>query len=128
MTRWPFVVHSPEAGRVLKADAAPTPCAIFGGDILGDENDSGGPSDEPGFAGFRLRGDERKERTAIRRGDGQPPVTGFEFCVEGKIESELIEVESQALILISYIDVDGVNTEMEAAVISAVRGIAHGRD
>jgi hypothetical protein len=92
--RLALILHAPQARRVLKPNAALAPFAVLGEDILGDENNPGGPSDELVLAGFGLRRDKRKQCAAIGRGDGYPPVTGLKPRIKGQIESELIQVES----------------------------------
>jgi hypothetical protein len=92
--RLALIFHAPQTRRVLKPNAALAPFAVLGENILGDENNPGGPSDELVLAGFGLRRDKRKQCAAIGRGDGYPPVTGLKPCIKGQIESELIQVES----------------------------------
>ncbi len=82
-TRLAIVLHVPKSRRILKPDTAAAPLSIFGGHVLSDEYDPGGPSDEVVLAGFGLRGDEREQSAAIGRGDRQPPVTGLKQGVEG---------------------------------------------
>ena len=115
--RLPPVLHPPQPRRILKPDATPSPGAVLGGHILGDEYNAGRPPDQPVFPGFGLRSDQRKQGAAIRRSHGHPSLTGFQLCVEGQIEFELIQKESQALILISNINIDRMNPQVQALLI-----------
>ena len=78
----------------MKPNAALAPFAVLGEDILGDENNPGGPSDELVLAGVGLMCDKRKQCAAVGRGDGYSPVTGLKPRIKSQIEAELIQVES----------------------------------
>ena len=105
----------------MKPDTAPPPLAILGRDILGNENNSGLSPDEFIFPGFGFGSDQRKQRAAVRGRDRQPPVTGLKPRIEGQIESEPVHVESQARILIPDINVNRVNTQVQAWLVELVR-------
>ena len=90
-------------------NAAAAPFRVFGGDILGNKNDSGGSSDELIVARFGLGRDQRQQGAAVGRSDRYPAVAGLKLRIEGQIEAKLIRIESEAPILVSNVDVDRVN-------------------
>jgi hypothetical protein len=108
-----IVLDAPEARSVLKANPAHGPLVKFGGDVFGDKDNLGGAADEFVLLGLGLGNDEREDGAAVGRGDGDPAVTGLEAGVEGEMEAELVEIESQAAILIADENVDAVKAEME---------------
>ncbi len=63
-------------------------------------------------AGVRSRRDKREQCATVGRGHGHPPFTGLKLRIEGQGESEFVHVESQALILVLDVNVDGVNTKV----------------
>jgi hypothetical protein len=89
----------------------------FVGDIFGDENNPRAPSNELILFGAGLGCNQREHSSAVRRPDGHPTVAGLKLGVKGHVESELIYVEPQALILISNEDFNGVDLQMEALSI-----------
>ena len=124
-TRLELVPHPPQTGRILKPHTASAPLSILGGDILSDEYNPGRPPDQSVLAGIGFGGDQRKQSAAIWRGHRYPPITRLKLRIEGQIESKPIQVKSQTLILISNINVDRVNTEVEAmpgTIVRAARG------
>ena len=120
-----FVLDAPQAGCKQKPDAAFAPFLELGDHILGNENDPGGPADETVLARFGLRRDQREDGGAIGRRDCHPPVPGLQTGVKRNMETELIHVESQALVLIVDINVDGVHPEKG---LLAVEPDTHGSD
>ena len=79
-------------------------------DIFGNKNYLRGPADELVLRGAGLGRDQREHRGAVGRGDGYP-AAGLKLGVEGQIESKLIQIESQASLLIANEDVDRVNAD-----------------
>ena len=102
-------------------NAAAAPLGVLGGDILGNEDDPGGSSDELILARFGLGRDQRQQGAAVGRGDRHPAVAGLKLRIEGQIEAELIPVESQALLLVSNVDIDRVNAQMRTVYIHSRR-------
>jgi hypothetical protein len=94
-----------------KPYATPAPFFKFGDHILRNENNPGGPADEFVFPGFGRRRHQRKHRGPVWGRDCQPPFAGLNLGIEGYIKSKLVYIESQASILISNENVDGVNAK-----------------
>jgi hypothetical protein len=125
--RLQLILHPPQSRHILKPNAAPAPLAILGEDILRYKNDPGGPADKLILTRFGFGRDKGKQGATVGRGDRHPPVAGLKLRIKGQSESELIRVESQALILISNVNVDSVNTQMGAVPIHAKTGPARSR-
>lgn len=106
----------------MKANPALVPFNVLGGHIVGDENNAGRPTDELVFIGFGLRGDQREHRRAVGRGDRDPTVTGLQSGIKCYLKPELINEESQALILISDENLNGVDTQVAGLAIQADTG------
>jgi hypothetical protein len=72
----------------------------------------------------------RPLRVAIRSRDRYPALAGLQAGVKCQIEPQLIQVESQAAILIAHINVDRVNPEIGITPVRTVewRSAAHRRD
>ena len=80
------------------------------------------PADELVFLRAGIGRDQRKHRGAIGRRNGYPALSGLKPSIKGQIEPKLIQVESEASLLIANKDIDRVNAEIW-------RGrAAHGRD
>jgi len=132
---------------MMKANAALRPVPELGSDILsGKDNPAGAPNPPVVFRiGFGC--DEQEERRPIRRSNAQPAVPGrrswsqtwprFEPHVEHHLESKLIPIELQALVLIANKDRDTVNAQIQVLPVQPKRGpfrpipgrrAGHGRD
>jgi len=94
-------------------NAAPGPFLKLGGDVFGNENNLRRAANELVLLGVGLGSDEREDRAAIGRGDGDPTVARLKACIEGQMESELIQVEAQAAILIANENVNAMETEVQ---------------
>ena len=73
-----------------------------------------------------MRRDQREQGAPVRRGDGQPALAGLKHDIKGQIESELIPVEAQALILVANVDVDRVNPKMWTLPLRILAGLLGG--
>lgn len=103
----------------MKADPALPPFNVLCGHVVGDQNNAGGPTDELVLIGFGLRRDQRQHRGAVRRGDRDPTITGLKLGVKSHLKSELIDEESQAFVLISNENLEGVDTQVASLSIQA---------
>ena len=59
-----------------------------------------------------MRRDQREDRRPIRRRDCYPALAGRKLGVKSHLESKLVQVESQASILVSNENVDRMDTEV----------------
>jgi hypothetical protein len=91
----------------------------LGRNVLSDKDDLGVPANEHAFLGVGLGCNQRKHCTAVRRGNRYPALTGSEANVTDQTEPKLVQVESQALILVTDVDVDCVDAKVE---LSRVHG------
>ena len=73
-------------------------------------------SSEPGFGATSAR-------IAVRRSDSYPAIAGFHPGINDQIEAKLVQVESQASILIADQDRNVVEAEMELPSIQAIGGL-----
>jgi hypothetical protein len=81
-------------------------------DIVSHKRNLRGPTDKLVFSGAGPGRDEREYGGAVRRRYGYPSFTGLEAGIIDQTESELVEVEPQASILISNENLDGVKTKV----------------
>jgi len=126
--RWlSLVADALQARRTVKADAALGPFEELGGDVFGDEDDLGGATDELVLSGAGLGGDQRENRGAVGRSNGDPAIAGLQVGVVGHMESELVEIKAQAAVLIAHENIDTVKAEVGRR--RELRGrTAHGQD
>ena len=99
----------------MKPNSAPAPFVKLGRNVFSDEDDLGMPANQHAFLGVGLGGDQRKHGAAVRRGNRYPALTGSEANVTDQIEPKLVDIKSQALILVTDVDVDCVNAKVELA-------------
>jgi hypothetical protein len=85
------------------------PLAELGKDVFGHEDDLRGATDELVVRGPWTGCDEGEHGAAVWRGDRDPALAGSELRIERQLESELVQVESQAAILIPNEDPNGVD-------------------
>src|SRR5689334_125817 len=87
--------------RVVKSDAATVPFLEFRKDIFGQEDNLSRAADELVFLGAGFRNDEREHRGAIGWSDSERTAGGRKGGVQDKAESQLIQVESPASLLVA---------------------------
>jgi len=104
---------------MMKANPAPTPLLKRGIYIFGDESNLTGPANELEFFRVGLRSDKHENRAAIRRCNRYPAVAGFETGVSNQPESKLVQVKSQAPILIANKNCALENTQVRVLPIQA---------
>jgi hypothetical protein len=115
----PFILDTLEARRILKPHSAPAPFVKLGGNVLSDEDDLSVPANEHALLGVGLGSDQRKHGAPVRRRDRYPALTRSEANVADQTEPKLVHIESQALILVTDVDVDCVDAKVE---LSRVHG------
>ncbi len=81
---------------MTEAHAALAPLAEFARDIFGDEYDLRCAANQFVFLRAGSGGYERKHRSSVGRGNGYPTLAGLNTGVEGEVESEVVQVESEA--------------------------------
>jgi len=111
-TRVNFVFETLEAGGELKEDAALAPFAVLGDDVFCDEGDLGGLADEAVLVGAGLGSDECEIGGAVGRGDGEPAAARLRAGVEDQLETELIEVEGEALLEVADENCDRLEAQV----------------
>src|SRR5438094_7419198 len=114
-----LIFEALQAGSILKPDSALAPFAKQGQHIFGDKDNLCGPSDECVLFGVGFGCDQRKHGAAVGRGNRYPALAGPEADVSDQTEAKLVQIESQAFILTTYEDVNGVNAEMGLLRIQA---------
>src|SRR6266404_197357 len=103
-----FVLDALQARRAAKLDAAVGPFAVLSDHIVCNKSNLSGSSDLFVFSGAGLRRNKRKYSRAVGRSNGNPPLTRLKLGIIDQIESELIEIEPEASILITNKDLDRV--------------------
>jgi hypothetical protein len=109
----------------MKADAAFGPFLKFGEDVFCDEDDVRGTADEFGFGRVRLRNDESENSGAVGRRDGDESVAGLQLGVVGKVETELVDEEADAAVVVADKNVDALDAEVGRGLRGWSRG-GHG--
>ena len=107
---------------MLKLNAALTPFPELGRDVFGDKDDLGGPADELVLSRPGPRCNKREHRRSVGRGDRYPAGTGRKAGIEGQGESQLVQIESQASVVIANEDGDMLKTEIGVLPIQAWSG------
>jgi len=96
----------------MKPHAAFGPFLKFGEDVFGDEDDVRGTADELLFGSVRLGNDESENRGTIGRRDGDQAITGLELGVVGEMETELLDEEADAAVVVADENVDALDAQM----------------
>src|SRR5258708_7898456 len=105
--------------RMVKTHTAGAPFLELGEDVFGQEDDLSRAADKLVFIGAGFRSNEREHSGAIGRSDGDRIFDGGERDVKGHAESQLIQVESAAALLVA--NENGNGSEAEVRVV-AIRG------
>src|SRR6266849_9849823 len=95
-----FILDALQAGRTTKLDAALGPLSVLGENIVSNKGNLCGSSDEFVFSRAGPGRYKREDRSAVWRSHCNPAFTGLKPSIVDEIESKLIEIESQASILI----------------------------
>src|SRR5437016_10605588 len=112
---------SPSLRRMTKPNPALTPSVEFGSDIVGNKYRLSRTTDELIFFRLGLGSDEREQRGAIRRANQNEAAMLPKLVINDQTESKLVQVKSQASILIANEDGDMVKTEVRVFSIQAKR-------
>src|SRR5262245_40103040 len=108
--------------RVVTTNSALTPLLMHGIDIFSDENNLPCPADQLIFFGAGGRSDKRNDRAAVRRRDRYPAANAFNVVVGHQTESELVQVELQAPIMIADENRGEENAQVGRLTIQAQSG------
>ena len=103
--------------QMVKADAALAPFFELGKDILGQEHNPSGPANEFIFFRFALRSYQLKHCRTIGRGNGEPAIARWKADVKGQAEAKLVQVKSQAAILIANENANSVKPEVRVTSV-----------
>jgi len=107
---------------MMEVNPALAPLVELGSYVLSHKNDVPASTDELVFVGVGPGSNKRKDRDAIWRGNRYPAITGFITNVNEQIEPKLVQVESQASILIADQDRNVVQAKMKLS-IRAITGL-----
>jgi hypothetical protein len=107
-----LIADALESRRCLEAHAARRPFPELGGDVLCDKDDLRGPADKLVLLGIGFGHDERQDRRAIRRRYTHPPLAGLHPSVEGHVESQLVDKEVQAAVLVAHEDIHAMKPQV----------------
>src|SRR5262245_7144464 len=103
----------------MKLNPTIMPLLTDGINIFSDENVLLRLANQLIFFGVGVRSDKRKERITIRRRDRHPATTAFKAVISDQSESELVQVESEASILIADENRDEENAQVGSPAIQA---------
>jgi hypothetical protein len=98
------------------------PQLVSGIDIFGDESDVRIPTDEFVVLRAALGSNHGQNSTAIRRRDHHP-TPKLETTIGNYTETELIDIELQASVVISYEDIGLENAQIGSLLARAGRGM-----
>src|SRR5260370_26016577 len=104
---------------MTKANPGFMPGVEFGSDIFGNKYGLSRATDELIFFRLGLGSDERKQRGAIWRGNQNKAAMLPKVVINDQTESELVQVESKASILIANEDGNMMKTEVRDFSIQA---------
>src|SRR3981081_1730256 len=96
-----LLCYAPQPRCMTKANSSPAPLTKLGSYIFRNENNLRSPADEFVLVRIGIGRNQRKHRRPIGRCNRYPPLTGRKPGVEGDLEPKLVQVETQASILIS---------------------------
>src|SRR5258708_37429350 len=102
--------------RMVKTDAVAAPFLELGKDVFGQEDDLSRAADKLVFIGAGFRSNEREHSGAIGGSDGERIFDGPERNIKGQAESQLIQVESPAALLVA--NENGNGSEAEVGVVA----------
>src|SRR6266404_2248891 len=101
---------------MVKTHAAAAPFLELGEDVFGQEDDLSRAADKLVFIGAGCRSNEREHSGAIGWSDGERISGGRERDIKGQAESQLIQVESPASLLVAH--ENGNGSEAEVGVVA----------
>src|SRR5258708_288996 len=102
--------------RMVKTHALLAPFLELGEDVFGQEDDLSRAADKLVFIGAGFRSNEREHGGAIGGSDGERIFDGPERNIKGQAESQLIQVESPAALLVA--NENGNGSEAEVGVVA----------
>jgi len=102
--------------RMVKTHAVAAPFLELGEDVFGQEDDLRRAADKLVFMGADFRSNERQHSGAIGGSDGERIFGGRERNTKGQAESQLIQVESPAALLVA--NENGNGSEAEVGVVA----------
>jgi len=108
---------------MVKMDAAAAPLVELRENILCQERRGRRPADELVLFRVRLGRNEREHPCAVGRSNGDPPVSGRQAGICGQPKPELVQVETQASILVADENGNRVQTQVEIPSIGFVASI-----
>jgi hypothetical protein len=90
----------------MEANALLAPFIELGGNIFGYQHRMSGPANQFVFLGIALGSNQRENCVAIRRCHGNPAACGFIALIHHEPESQLVDIKSQAPILVADKNID----------------------
>jgi hypothetical protein len=121
------VLNAPQPRRVMKADSALSPFAVFGGNVFRNKNNLRRPSDEFVLFGLRFRHDQVEHCRSVWWRDAYPPPAGLKDHIRNQPEPKLIYIELQAFLQIADKNVNRLNPEIKVPLLLVLRGLDTGR-
>ena len=116
-----LVLDALQARDAAELDATLGPLVILGKNIVGNKSNLRSAADKLVLSGRRVRFDKREYRGPVGRSHRDPALTGLKMGIIDQTESELLDVEFQASILISNENLDRVKAEIGIFAIRARR-------
>jgi len=120
-----FIGHAPQPWCMTKANSSPAPLAKLRSYIFRNENNRRGPADEFVLVRIGIGRNQRKHRRPVGRCHRYPPLAGRKPGVESDLEPKLVQVETQASILISNENVNRVDPEVRFLFLGVQTGLVH---
>src|SRR5712671_851980 len=108
---------------MTEAHSSLAPFAKLGSDIFCNENNRRRPADELVLWGIGIGRNQGKHRRPVGWCNRYPSLAGRKASIKSQMESELVQVEAQASILISNEYIDSMDTEVRFVSIEVKTGL-----
>src|SRR5215469_6347396 len=118
--RRPLVIvdlDAPQPRRMRKTHAALAPLPVLRGDIVGQQNDTSGSTNEIIPGRVRLRRQQPKNGAAVGRRYSNPAIPRLRLRVKCQNEPKLVEIKPQRFIVIANIDIDRMKPKVRIGSI-----------
>src|SRR3984957_4465385 len=108
-----FVLEALQSWRMRKVHAATRPFLKLRADVFRDKHDLRAAPNHLVLRRIRLRSNQRQNCSPIRRSNPHPPLASLQPSIKRQVKPQLIQIKSQAAILIAHVYVHAVHPQMQ---------------
>src|ERR1700722_2364137 len=108
-----FVLDALQSRRMRKLHAAPRPFLKLRADVFRDKHYLRAAPNHLVLRRIRLRRNQRQNCSPIRRRNPYPPLASLQPSIKRQVKPKLIQIKSQAAILIAHVYVHAVHPQMQ---------------